>query len=76
MKDLLNQGVRSLAPHRSEAPYCKVCYCEIIHSGKHTLFGVRVITNQALSQHTMISYEDIKNSSLHKRFEILQLNHL
>ena len=27
-----DQGARSLAPHRSEAPYCKECYCEIINS--------------------------------------------
>ena len=27
-----NQGARSLAPHRFEAPYCKECYCEIINS--------------------------------------------
>jgi len=49
---------------------------KLAFSGRYTLFGVRVITNQALPQHTMISHEDIKNSSLHKRFEILQLNHL
>ena len=44
---------------------------KLAFSGRHTLFGVRVITNQALPQHTMISHEDIKNSPLHKRFEIL-----
>ena len=32
MKDLLDQGAWSLAPHRSETPYCKVCYFEIINS--------------------------------------------
>ena len=32
MKDLLDQGTRSLAPHRSEAPYCKVCYCNIFRN--------------------------------------------
>ena len=32
MKDLLDQGTRSLAPHRSEAQYCKVCYCNIFRN--------------------------------------------
>ena len=32
MKDLPDQGTRSLAPHRSEAPYCKVCYCNIFRN--------------------------------------------
>ena len=38
---------------------------KLAFSGRYTLFGVRVITNQALPQHTMISHEDIKNGSLH-----------
>ena len=32
MNHLLDQGARSLAPHWSEAPYYKECYCEIINS--------------------------------------------
>ena len=67
MKGFLDQGARSLAPHRFEAPYCKECYCEIIHSGKHTLFGVRVIINQALPQNTMISQWFHINLNLSKK---------